>query len=104
MEMPNNERRYFKLPFMGMYSKVTQNKIQKLCKRFCKTVKVRLVFTSNKVGQTFSYKDYYPRVLNSKVVYKFVCASCNASHVGQTHRHLTTRIDEHFVKNKNSHI
>ena len=101
--MPNIERRYFKLPFIGMYSKVTQNKIEKLCKRFCKNVKVKLVFTSNKLGQTFSYKDSYPSVLNSKVVYKFVCASCNASYVGQTCRHLKTRIDEHFGKDKNSH-
>ena len=34
----------------------------------------------------------------------FVCASCNASYVGQTHRHLTTRIDEYFCKDKISHI
>ena len=104
VEMPNIETRYFKLPFIGMYSKVTQNKIEKLCKRFCKSAKVKLVFTSNKLRQTFSYKDSYPSVLSSKVVYKFVCASCNASYVGQTHRHLTTRIDEHFGKDKKSHI
>ena len=34
----------------------------------------------------------------------FVCASCNASYVGQTHQHLITRIDEHFGKDKKSHI
>ena len=104
VEMSNIETRYFKLPFIGMYSKVTQNKIEKLCKRFCKNAKVKLVFTSDKLRQTFTYKDSYPSVLSSKVVYKFVCASCNASYVGQTHRHLTTRIDEHFGKDKKSHI
>ena len=36
VEMPNIETRYFKLPFIGIYSKVTQNKIEKHCKRFCK--------------------------------------------------------------------
>ena len=87
-----------------MYFKVTQNKIEKLCKRVCKNVKVKLVFTSDKLRQTFSYKDSYPSVLSSKVVYKFVCASCNASYVGQMHRHLTNRIDEHFGKDKKSHI
>ena len=40
VEMPNIETRYFKLPFIGMYSKVTQNKIEKLCKRFCKSAKL----------------------------------------------------------------
>ena len=29
VEMPNIETRYFKLPFIGMYSKVLQNKIEK---------------------------------------------------------------------------
>ena len=81
-----------------------QNKIEKLCKRFCKSAKVKLDFISNKLRQTFSYKDSYPSVLSSKVVYKFACASCSDSYVGQTHRHLTTRIDEHFGKDKKSHI
>ena len=102
-EMPNVETIYFKLPFIGIYSEVTQNKIKKLCKRFCKIVKVKLVFTSDKLRQTFTYKDSYPSVLSSKVVYKFVSASCNAGYVGQMHQHLATRIDEHFVKDKKSH-
>ena len=67
VEMPNIETRYFKLPFIGMYSKVTQNKIERLCKRFCKSAKVKLVFTSNKFRQTFSYKDSHPSILSSKV-------------------------------------
>ena len=87
-----------------MYSKVTQNKIEKLCKRFCKNVKIKVVFTSDKLRQTFSYKDSYSSVFNSKAAYKFVCSSCNASYVGRTHRHLITRIDEHFDEDKNSHI
>ena len=84
-ETPNIETRYFKLPYIGMYSKVTQKKIEKICKRFCKNAKVKLVLTSDKLRQTLTYKNSYPSVLISKVVYKFVCASCNASFTGQTH-------------------
>ena len=68
-----------------MFSKVTQNKTEKLCKRFCENAEVRLVFISDKLRQTFTYKDSYPSVLSSEVVCKFVCASCNANYVGQTH-------------------
>ena len=50
-------KRYFKLPFIGMYSKVTQNKIEKLCTKFCKNVKVRVVFTSDKSYLIF-IKDF----------------------------------------------
>ena len=41
VQMPN-----IKLPSIGLYSKVTQNKIEKLCKRFCKNAKIELVFIS----------------------------------------------------------
>ena len=62
-----------------MYSKVTLKKIEKLCKRFCINPKIKLVFTSDKLRQTFTYKYFYQSVFSSVVVYKFVCASCNAS-------------------------
>ena len=42
--------------------------------------------------------------LKSFVVYKFTCAGCNARYIGETTRHLTTRIKEHLVSDKNSHI
>ena len=38
------------------------------------------------------------------VVYKFLCANCNVCYVGETSRHLTTRIKEHLSKDKASHI
>ena len=63
-KIPNIKTRYFKLPFIEMYSEVTQNKIEKLCKRFCKNAKFRLVFTSDKLCQIFTYTDSYPSVLS----------------------------------------
>ena len=94
--------RYFKLPFIGLHSKLMQKKIDQLCKRFCKSLKVKLVFTSEKLRCAFSTKDPYNSEHLSKVVYKFVCASCNASYIGQTCRHLATRLVEHFGKDKKS--
>ena len=96
--------RYFKLPFIGLHSKLMQKKIDQLCKRFCKSLKVKLVFTSEKLRCAFSTKDPYNSEHLSKVVSKFVCDSCNASYVGQTCRHLATRIDKHFGKDKKPHI
>ena len=71
--------RYFKLPFIGLHSKLMQKKIDQLCTRFCKSLKVKLVFTSEKLRCAFSTKDPYNSEHLSKVVYKFVCASSNAS-------------------------
>ena len=42
--------------------------------------------------------------LRSRVVYKFACAGCNACYVGETTRHFSTRVREHLVTDKASHI
>ena len=81
-----------------------QKKIDQLCKRFCKSRKVKLVFPSEKLRCAFSTKDPYQSDHLSKVVYKFVCVNCNASYVSQPCRLLTTRIDEHFGEDKKSYI
>ena len=49
-------------------------------------------------------KDPIRRDLKSCVVYKFCFASCNACYVGQTIRHLKTRMNEHLFSDKNSHV
>ena len=45
----------------------------------------------------FSVKDPVPFDLRSRVVYKFLCAGCNASYIGETSRHLSTRVREHLI-------
>ena len=42
--------------------------------------------------------------LKSSVVYKFTCAGCGSRYVGETSRHLSTRIKEHLGSDKNSYI
>ena len=38
------------------------------------------------------------------MIYKFTCAGCNASYIGETARHIKTRIDEHIRKDKLSQV
>ena len=89
---------YFKLPYIGGYSKIVQNKINALCSRLCKDSNIKLVFTSRKVSSFFSTKDKIPSALRSCVVYKFTCAFCNESYVGETTRHYDVRVREHLHK------
>ena len=78
-------------------------KLRSLTRNLCKDINLKIVFTSFKITQMFSSKDSIPEMISSNVVYKFSCASCNASYIGETTRHFNTRIKEHF-KDKNSHI
>ena len=48
--------------------------------------------------------DPIPGRLCSRVVYKFACAVCNACYVGETTRPFSTRVREHLVSDRASHI
>ena len=99
------EGRYFKLPYVGFFSRHTHNKIKGIIKKLCKDqVSVNLVFISDKIGSIFSTKDKIPSLLKSMVVYKFVCVSCNACYVSETARHLPTTVKGYLKADKKSHI
>ena len=49
-----------------------------------------------KICDLFSAKDSLPNALKSYVVYKFTCAGCQSCYVGETKRHLPTRIKDHL--------
>ena len=61
-----------------------KNKLLKLCKEFCKeNFNIKLVFTSFKIKNYFSYKDPIPDDLRSFLLHKFTCASCSSSYIGK---------------------
>ena len=95
---------YFKLPYIGHFSVITQKKIRHLIKRYCNDLDIKLVFSSFKIGNLFGVKDPIPDGLRSRVVYKFTCAGCNACYVGETSRHFSTRVREHLAVDRASHI
>ena len=49
----------------------------------------------------FSVKN---RGLRAGVVYKVLCAGCNACYVGETTRHFSTLVCEHMFSDRTSHI
>ena len=96
---------YIKLPYMGNLSHHIKNKLSKLGKEFCKeNLNIKLVFTSFKIKNYFSYKDPIPDDLKSFLVYKFICAPCSSSYIGKTCCHVTGRIEEHVKKDNKRHI
>ena len=81
-----------------------KNKFSKLCKEFCKeNLNIKLVFNSFKIKSYFSYKNPIPDDFKSFLVYKFTCASYSSSYLGETFRHVKTRINEHIKKDNKSH-
>ena len=95
---------YFKLPYIGHFSVVTQKKIRHLLKRYCNDLDIKLVFSSFTISNLFGVEDPIPGRLHSRVVYKFTCAGCNACYVGETTQHFSTRVREHLAVDKASYI
>ena len=104
VSLPSSPTFYFKLPYIGHFSVVTQKRVRHLIKRYCNDLDIKLVFSSFKIGNLFGVKDPIPGGLRSRVVYKFACAGCNACYVGETTRHFSTRVREHLVSDRASHI
>ena len=96
---------YFKLPYIGNLSHHIKNELSKLCKEFCKeNFNIKLVFNLFKIKNYFSYIDLIPNDLIYFLVYKYTCASCSSSYIGETCCHFKTRIEEHIKKYNKSHI
>ena len=104
VSLPSTPTFYFKLPYVAHFSVVTQKRVRHLIKRYCNDLDIKLVFSSFKIGNLFGVKDPIPGGLRSRVVYKFACAGCNACYVAETTRHFSTRVREHLVSDKASHI
>ena len=73
--------------------------------QLCTDINLKLIFTSVLKSKTFfPFKDPIRQHLKSLVVYQFTCAGCSSRYIGETTRHLTTRIREHKTTDKKSHI
>ena len=89
---------YFCLPFIGSHYLQIRNQITRLCNAAYPHLNIRFVFRfSTRICSFFSFKDKVSKLMRSGVVYLFKCRCCSASYVGQTTRHLHTRISEHLV-------
>ena len=75
--------------YRGNQSQYFANKLQKL-------TNVQVVFTTRKLESCLlSLKSAFSNDLKSRVVCKLLFSGRTSTYVGQTVRHLTTRIEEH---------
>ena len=71
------------------------NQRQYFANRLRKLTNVQVVFTTRKLQSCLpSLKSAFSNDLKSRVVYKLSCSGCTSIYVGQTVRHLTSRIEE----------
>ena len=82
---------YFNLSYICNLSHNIKNKLLRPCKEFCKeNFNIKLDFNSFKIEKYFSYNNPIPNDFIYFLVYKFTCASCSSSYIGETCRHSKT--------------
>ena len=94
----------YSLPYIGHFSHLTKKKLKHICEYFCKDIDINVAFLPLKFSSFFNCNDTLPKSLQSYAVYQFTCAGCKACYIGETKRHLNTKIEDHFGKDKKSHI
>ena len=94
---------HFKLPFLKL-SNFTQRKVRMLAKKYCNNLNIKLACSSFIIKNLLAVKDRVNKSLRSFVVYKFTCSGSNSAYIGETSRHLSTRVRGHLFTDKNSHI
>ena len=88
---------HFCLPFTGVHSLQIQTKLIKLVSSCFPQIDLRVVLKPGKrLSFFFQFKDPIPKFPKSHVVYQFKCQCCATLYIGQTRRHLCTRISEHM--------
>ena len=87
---------YFCLPFTGHRGLHIRSRLSKVLASAYPHISIRVFRPSCRLSSFFPFKDRIPIVLRSHVVYQFTCQCCSALYVGQTRRHIHTRISEHM--------
>ena len=90
---------YIPLIYTGHHSILIRNKLLKLLKPLYPQLNIRIIFKAqNSIGQFFNIKDRIPDCLQSCIIYKYTCFTCQGEYIGKTERHLEMRICEHLGK------
>ena len=99
-ESKNSDERkkiFWKLPFKKCVSQEAETTL-KFLNRNLKDVKISIAYTTLKTSSFFRNKDQVQTHLKSHVVYEFSCGFCPKKYIGETTRHLGTRINEHLTE------
>ena len=98
-EIPNSQEGFMTLtlPFYGNSSLLLRNGLKKSLNEIYPDLKIRVVFSGLRtISSFFRFKDKIPASLQSNLIYRFSCSTCQVDYIGYTTRHLRTRIGEHL--------
>ena len=102
-ENDDKRRIYYGFPYVEQSQMMIANSLQRINK-ILKNCRLVAYFKTFKTQNYFKNKDKLSPNVSSSLVYKFECVQCSACYIGETRRHLQTRIKEHIRGHPQSEI
>ena len=96
---PSSEKKeiIISLEFLGKLSLQVKKQLNDIIRSYHKNVKLTVVFKSpNRIRNAFRFKEQLPKSINSKVLYRYTCDTCNSVYIGKTKRLLLVCQYEHL--------
>ena len=85
------------LPYLGKLSLEIRNRLRKIINTHVSNCSLMVIFkTRRRLKNMFRFKDTLPQPLQSYVIYRYTCGTCNSSYIGKTERHCHVRWCEHL--------
>ena len=85
------------LPYLGKLSLEIRNRLRKYVNKHVSNCKLLVIFRSQRrLSTMFRFKDVMPSDLQSYILYRYKCGTCNSSYIGKTDRHCHIRWCEHL--------
>ncbi|CAM4834624.1 unnamed protein product [Rotaria magnacalcarata] len=98
---PETDIVVLRVPYYGNPSHIYGKRVTTAVAAQYPLKQVRVVYdVTARIGHNFTTKDKIPTELRSGVVYEATCPVCNEKYIGETCRHLKTRINEHLSYQK----
>ena len=96
-EPETEEKRFLlKLPYLGKNGEDLARVLKrKLARHLKENVKIRVLFTTNKISKFCSVKDRIPDAQKNGIIYRVKCPGCGDIYVGKTECCLDKRLEEH---------
>ena len=85
------------LDFLGKISLQVKRQLTEIIRTSNKDIKLNVVFKSSaRMSNAFQFNDQIAKCLNSMLLYKFTCKTCNSVYIGKTKRHYLVHQFEHL--------
>ena len=103
-ETPKTSKLFFSLPYVSKKAESFAIRLKSSVEKVYPHLDFNVAFkTPGDIGKLFPFKDKIKaKEMQSLVIYKIKCETCDATYIGKTKRHFKTRMSEHNnPKNKN---